>query len=52
MGDTDEGEVAGFYSELEPIDRAEAEAAFAAGGREIGLVLLRLALHHHDGARF
>ncbi|MBV9110863.1 MAG: hypothetical protein JO306_15740, partial [Gemmatimonadetes bacterium] len=39
-----------IYEQLDQIDREEAEAAFAAGGREIGLVLLRLAMHWHDWA--
>jgi len=50
MSESDEDEAPGIYSELDPIDRHEAEAVFASGGREIGFVLLRLALHYHDWA--
>lgn len=43
-------DIPGIWHELDPIDRADAEAVFAAGGREIGFVLIRLALHHADWA--
>jgi hypothetical protein len=50
MTEPDEDEPPGIYPELDPIGRGEAEAVFAAGGREIGFVLLRLALHYDDWA--
>ena|SRR5215218_11220407 len=50
MNKPDEDEAPGIYPELDPIERHEAEAVFNAGGREIGFVLLRLALHYHDWA--
>ena len=50
MKEPDEDETAGIYEQLDEIGRDEAEAAFAAGGREIGVVLLRLAMHWHDWA--
>ena len=50
MSEPDEDEASGIYEELATIDRDEAEAMFAAGGRDIGLALLRLALHWDDWA--
>ena len=44
------GETPSMFGELDPIDRDAAEELFAAGGRGVGIVLLRLALHCDDWA--
>jgi hypothetical protein len=48
MNERNDDEVPGIYHELDAISRDEAEALFASGGREVGFVLLRLALHCDD----